>query len=180
MRTPTEMPRRRVNRGRIWLVAVAALLFIGLTSLRGIASFYTTYLWFGELHLTSVWRGVLGTKLVLAIAFTVLFFVLLYVDLFIVDRTSPRFAVFGQEDELVQRYREIVGPHAGKVRLVISALFALLAGTGTSSHWNDWLLFRHSVSFDLPDPQFHRDASWYMFRLPFLSFLVNWWFVAIV
>src|SRR5437763_1735989 len=111
MRAPTDLPRRRSTRGRIWLVIAGIALFVLFTSARGIASFYTTYLWFGELHLTQVWRGVLGTKLVLAVAFTLTFFVLLYVDLLIIDRSSYRFAMLGPEDEVVQRYRDTVGPH---------------------------------------------------------------------
>src|SRR5437870_5290126 len=61
MRAQADLPRRRSgNRNRIIIVAVIAVLFVLVTSLRGIASFYTTYLWFGELKLTSVWKGVLG------------------------------------------------------------------------------------------------------------------------
>ena len=181
MRSPTDRDRGRSrSRGRIGLIVFGVIAFFGLTSLRGIAGFWTTYLWFQELGLTSVWRGVLGTKIVLVLVFTSVFFVLLLANLAIADRLAPRFRAIGPEDELVQRYRQVVGPHAAKVRVGVSVLFALLAGTGVSVQWQNWLLFRNSVDFGVKDPQFGRDVSYFVFKLPFLSFLVDWAFVAFV
>ena len=172
--------RRRGTRGRIALIATAVVLFFGLTSLRGIAGFYTTYLWFDELGYTSVWRGVLGTKIMLAAVFSLVFFAAMFLSLVIADRLAPRFRAIGPEDELVQRYRQLVGPHGGKVRVAVAALFALLVGTGVSAQWQNWLLFRNSVDFGIDDPQFGKDIGYFVFKLPFLSFLVDWSFVAVV
>ena len=180
MRVTPEAPRRgRRASKRILLLVAGVVLFTGLTSLRGIAHFYTNYLWFDELGYTSVWRGVLGSKLLLALVFSALFFGLLLLNLWIADRVAPRFRAFGPEDELVQRYRQAVGKRAGLVRAGVALLFALLVGTGASSQWNSWLLFRNSVDFGgATDPEFGRDIGFYVFRLPFLSFVVNWLFVA--
>ena len=181
MRTTGEAHRRRkLSKGRVGLIIFGVIAFFGLTSLRGVAGFWTTYLWFDELDITSVWRGVLGAKILLVLAFTAVFFVLMLANLTIADRLAPRFRTIGPEDELVQRYREVVGPHTGKVRLGVSALFALLAGTGVSAQWHNWLLFRNAVDFGVQDPQFGRDVGYFVFRLPFLSFLVDWAFVAVV
>jgi len=181
MRAPADRGRRRRrSSGRIGLIAFGVIAFFGLTSLRGIAGFWTTYLWFQELGLTSVWKGVLGMKIILVVVFTGLFFVLLLANLVIADRLAPRFRAIGPEDELVQRYRQVVGPHAGKVRLGVSVLFALMAGTGVSAQWHNWLLYRNAVNFGIKDPQFGRDVGYFVFKLPFLSFLVDWAFVAIV
>ena len=181
MRSPADMPRRRRRPpNRVWLVVVGMVLFFGLTSLRGIAGFYTTYLWYEELDLTGVWSGVLGSKILLAVVFSVAFFAAMFANLVIADQVAPRFRALGPEDELVQRYRQVVGPHAGKVRIGVAVLFALLAGTGVSAQWQNWLLFRNSVDFGVTDPQFGRDLGFFVFRLPFLSFLVEWAFVAVV
>src|SRR5207237_2741853 len=113
MRSPTDLPRRRrrSSRSRVGIVIAIVAAFVLLTSLRSVAGFYTDYLWFKEVHLTGVFRGVLGTQLFLAVTFTLLFFILAFANLFIVDRVAPRFRGGGPEDELVQRYREIMGPH---------------------------------------------------------------------
>src|SRR6516162_10053165 len=181
MKAPTDLPRRRRRiRGRIWIVVGVVLLVLLLTSLRSLAGFYTDYLWFKELHFTSVFRGVLVVQVVLALVFTALFFAMMFTSLTIADRVAPKFRPVGPEDELVQRYREAVGPHAGKVRVIVSLIFALFAGIGTRSQWNNCLLFGHSVSFHQTDPQFHKDISFYVFQLPFIRFVVNWLFVALV
>jgi uncharacterized membrane protein (UPF0182 family) len=177
------MPRPRLprpNRRRIAILVAVSVFFFLLTSLRGIASFYTDYLWFKEVGFTSVWRGVLGAKLLLAAVFTAVFFVGMWASLTIADRIAPRFRPVGPEDELVQRYREAVGPHAAAVRTAVAALFALIFGLGVSAQWQNWILFRNATSFGIKDPQFGRDIGFFVFRLPFMSFLVNWAFVAVV
>ena len=68
MRSPGDLPQRRrrvrrSTRSRVILLVVAAAIVVLLTSLRGIAGFYTDYLWFDELGFTPVWRGVLGAKI---------------------------------------------------------------------------------------------------------------------
>jgi uncharacterized protein len=185
MRAPSDLPRRprRATRGRVGILVVLVVLFILLTSLRSVAGFYTDYLWFKEIHFTSVFRGVLVVQLLLAVFFTLFFFGLMLLSLTIADRIAPRFRPVGPEDELVQRYREAVGPHGSKVRIIVSAIFALFAGIGTRSQWNNWILFRYGTSFtgpDAKDPQFHKNIGFYVFQLPFIKFVVDWLFVAIV
>jgi uncharacterized membrane protein (UPF0182 family) len=181
-RPPTDVPNvdRRAPRGRVGLVVIGAVAFVVLTSLRGIAGFYTDYLWFDELDLTSVWRGILTAKVGLSVLFTLAFFVLMWANLAIADRIAPRFRPFGPEDEIVARYQELVGPYAGKVRVGMAALFALIAGTGASAQWGNWILFRNAVDFEVADPQFGLDLGFYVFRLPFLTRVVDWAFVALI
>ena len=183
MRPPTEMPRRSVrssNRGRILLVvAVVAFLFL-VASLRGIAGVYTDYLWFDALNLEQVWEGVVLAKIVLAAIFISLFFVLMFVNLWVADRLAPRFRPTGPEEELLERYHDVVAPRANLVRGAISLLFALIAGAGTASQWNSWILFRNRVDFGIDDPQFGMDVGFYVFTLPFVSFLTSWLFAALV
>ena len=106
------------------------------------------------------------------LVFTAFFFVLMLVNLVIADRLAPRTRAMGPEDEMVERYRSYVAPYAGRVRVVISAFFAFVVGSGVSSQWSEWILFRNHVSFGQKDPQFHRDIGFYVFQLPFLRFVV--------
>src|SRR3981081_909714 len=127
MRSPSDLPRRqrRPIRGRIWILVGVVVFFVLITSLRSLAGFYTDYLWFKELHFSGIFTDILGIKIVLAIVFTALFFLLMWHNLHIADRLAPRFRPVGPEDELVQRYREAIGPHAPKVRIAVSVVFAL-------------------------------------------------------
>jgi hypothetical protein len=161
-------------------VVGAVVLFFLITSLRGIAGFYTDYLWFDSLHLAGVWKGVLGAKLALAAIFTVGFFVLMWVNLVIADRLAPPFRPAGPEEEFIERYHEIVGGRASWVRAGTAIVLALIAGPPVSGEWNSWLLFTNGGSFGVKDPQFDTDIGFYVFKLPFLSFLTGWLFAALL
>ncbi|MGI8793110.1 MAG: UPF0182 family membrane protein [Acidimicrobiales bacterium] len=171
---------RRPGRGRSWLLIAGAVVFVVLTSLQAIATFYTDYLWFGTLGLSSVWRGLISVKVGLAVVFSLVFFALMLINLIIADRLAPRFRPMGPEDEIVARYQETVGTHANKVRLGVAALFALIAGSGVSGQWQNWLLYRNAVDFGTKDPQFGRDVGFFIFSLPFITYVIDWLFVALV
>ena len=177
---PVERRRRPVNR-RVWIGGLVAVAVVLLVSLRGIAGFYTDYLWFQELGFTEVWRGLLVAKGLPAVVFTVAFFLLILGNLIIADRLAPRFRPAGPEEELVARYRQVVGPYASRVRLAVAGFLALVAASGLTSQWQQWLLFRNRVPFGGPgDPQFGTDIGFYIFTLPFLRFLFEWTFAALV
>ena len=184
MRAPTDMPRRpprtSSRRGRTILVVAAVALFLLLTSLRGIAGFYTDYLWFDSLDRSAVFSGVLGAKLALAGIFTGAFFVLLWVNLVIADRMAPPFRPAGPDEEFLERYHDVVDPRIGWVRAGVSLLLALIAGAGVSGEWDSWILFTNGGSFGVDDPQFDTDIGFYVFKLPFLSFLTGWLFAALL
>lgn len=156
------------------------LIIVLLASLRGLAGFYTNYLWFQEVGFSATWRGLIAAKLVPTLVFSAFFFVLMIVNLVIADRLAPRTRAMGPEDEIVERYRSYVAPYSGRVRFAVSAFFAFVVGSGVSSQWADWILFRNHVSFGQRDPQFHRDIGFYVFQLPFLRFVSQWLFVAFV
>ncbi|WCO67561.1 UPF0182 family protein [Iamia majanohamensis] len=191
MRPPSDMPRRSSGkrrlrlpsgRGRVVLIVALVLLFVLATSLRGIAGFYTDYLWFDSLDLSSVWRGVLGAKVSLVVIFTLVFFALMWVNLTLAERLSGRTVRFGgsSEDELVLRYRELVGRRSLLIRGATAGLLAIIAGSGTSSQWNNWILFTNHTDFGAEDATFGVDIGFYVFQLPFLRFVASWFFSALI
>lgn len=189
MQSPTDLPRRPsrgTTRARVVLVLVVGAVILALTSVRGIAGVYTDYLWFSSLDVTSVWKGVLWAKTVLFLVFTVVAFALVWVNLAIAGRLAPAdgpVAVarpIGPQEEALRRLQEVVNVRPRVVRLVVAGVLALLFGTGVVNQWNEWILFRNAVDFGTTDPQFHRDIGFYVFRLPFLSFLVDWLFVVLI
>ncbi len=181
MRVPTT--ERRSFRLRAWIIGAAVLLIILLFSLRGLAGFYTDYLWFQSLGQGSTWRELLGAKVIPAVVFTAFFFVILLASLMIADRLAPKLrpaAPASPEDELVNRYQEVTSRYQGRIRVGVSVFFALIAGIGVSSQWQNWILFTHRVDFGITDPQFHRDVGFYVFQLPFIRFILNWLFAGLV
>ena len=165
------------NRSRTLLAVVIVLLVLLALSLRAIATFWTGFLWFDILDLTSVWRRLLSAKVTLGVATTLVFFVLLWANLVLADRLAPRFrSVVGPDDELLVRYRELVAGRQRLVWLVVSLLIAIIPGFSASAQWKEWLLFRFGGSFGTDDPQFGTDIGFFVFKLPFLSTVVDWMF----
>ncbi|MAV61055.1 MAG: hypothetical protein CMQ83_01680 [Gammaproteobacteria bacterium] len=182
MQPPEEMKprRRRTNRARVLLGLGGLAVFLFFTSIRGLAGFWTDYLWFDSLSLSSVWASVLWAKIGLGLLFTAIFFVAIWISLFIADRLAPKVRPPGPEDELSRRWQQFTAPRSILVRSVISLLFALLVGAGVSSQWQSWLFFTNRVDFGIVDQQFGIDVGFYVFQLPFLTFVVNWAFAAIL
>jgi len=176
---PVEGHRRPFGL-RAWLIGGAVVLFVLLLSLRGLSRFYTDYLWFKDVRYAHTWRSLLSAKLLPALIFSAVFFVVLLVNLIVADRIAPRYRGTGPEDEIIERYRGYVAPYAGRVRVLVALFFSLIMGSGVSAQWQNWILFANSTSFGTKDPQFHKDISFYVFRLPFLQFAAGWIFAALL
>jgi uncharacterized membrane protein (UPF0182 family) len=179
MRIPTQEPRRRF-RLRGWIIGAIVLVIVLLFSLRGLAGFYTDYLWFDSVGQGSTWSRLLAARVAPALVFTVVFFVIMFVNLVIADRLAPKYRSMGPEDELIARYHQFAGPYTMRIRIGVSLFFALIAGIGVSSQWKQWVLFTHYQSFHQVDPQFHKDIGFYVFQLPFLKFISEWLFAGLV
>jgi uncharacterized membrane protein (UPF0182 family) len=163
----------------ILIVIVALILSIFL--IQALADAYTNYLWYSSLHLTMIWRSIVETKLGLGAVFSGLFFLACWTSLWVVDALAPVDIYVAPEYELVRRYRASFGRYRITVRTVVSLLLALIVGAGTSGQWQHWLLFENGGKFPgATDPQFHRNVGYYVFKLPFLSFLVDWFLVALL
>lgn len=170
----------RFRRG---LIILAAVVLVLLFSLRGLASFYVNFLWFDSIAQASTWRGLLAAKVVPALVFTIGFFVIMWVNLLVADRLAPplrKMRAPTSEDELVSRYQEITARYRGRIRVGVSLFFALIAGLGVSAQWKQWILFTNSVDFGTKDPEFGLDIGFYVFKLPFINFLIDWLFAGFV
>ena len=189
MRIPSDMPaqprarrRRRIgHKGRIILIAAVVLLFLLFLSARGIAGFWTDYLWYDALGFGQVFRNLLVSRIALAAIFTLLFATLLCVNLWVADRLAPRVRAPGPEEQFLERYQDILrGRRVWFARIGVSLLFGLIAGVPVAAQWRDWILFTNSVSFGAKDPLFGVDIGFYVFRLPFLTFVIDWLFASMV
>jgi len=118
----------------------------------------------------------------LVIVASLIAFGLFWVNLWLVDRLSPRRRLPSDtpEEELLVRFQEWIEPRAGRVRLGISALLGIMLGLGGSVWWQEWLLFRSGTSFGVEDPIFNNDLSLYVFQLPFYNVLFGWFFQLIL
>ena len=164
------------NRARIVLVILVVLLLVLFLSARGIR---ITNPVGSSRWPARVFTRVLRAKIGLGLVFT-LGLLLSTLNLTLADRVNPPPMPEGVDEAIVERYREIVGRRVWLVRIGISLLLGFIAGAPASSQWKEWLLFNNAVRFGVKDPQFGQDVSLYVFRLPFLTFVVDWLFAAFV
>lgn len=184
MRSPTDVPSspRRLSFAsrRFWIGLAVAILLIGFTSLHSLAVFWTDQMWFSQGGFGSVFSKLLVIKTGLFLVFGLVFFALMWGNLLLTNKFGARVLSFEPEDEVIRRYQNVVRPYARRIYAGIAALMALVAGFNATSQWNAYLLFSHAKSFGTTDPLFHKDVSFYVMTLPFLSFIVTWLIVALV
>jgi uncharacterized membrane protein (UPF0182 family) len=170
----SERPASGRRRGRWWLLGIVVVIIIGLVSVRSLAGIYTDSLWFSSVNYHNVFSTLLVIKLGLFGVFGAIFFATLWINLVVCDRLAGDDIVLAQEDELVRRYQQFVRPYAGRLYVALAFFMALIAASGTIGEWQNWILFRHGGNFGITDPQFHKDIGFYVFKLPFLYFVVDW------
>ena len=183
MRSPEDLEERPTptrSRWRVVLVVVAVVLVVMLASLRSLAGLWTDQMWFGSVGKGQVFNTLLAVKVGLAVVFGLLFFVGLLVNLIVVDRIGRSAVLVDPEDEMVRRYQMAVRPYARRIYLGLAAVFGVGAGVTSISQWQNWLLFTHAKNFGVKDPQFGKDVGFYIFKMPFIEFLISWLLVSLI
>ena len=175
---PVDRPRRRVS-GRGVLIVLGGLFLFVLIFGRAIARFYVDFLWHDSLGRNDVFWGAIGAKVTLFVGFFLIFAIIAGINLFVADRTAPE-SFPANVHPYVERFHEIFGRRLRLLRYGVAVMFALLLATPAIARWQEWLLFRNSQSFGTSDQQFGRDVGFYVFELPFLTFLLDWMFAAVI
>jgi hypothetical protein len=168
----------------IVILAVILLLILG----HRIASFYTDLLWFRSVGLSSVWAKTVTIETGLGTTFCLIFLALLWGNLWLADRLAPGTAPAPPGDELVARWQQLATNHMQWIRAVVAILFALIGGVSAHAQWNNWLLFSNAAQYTTAsapwknglDPLNHLNDGFYVFKLPFLQWVVGWAFSALV
>jgi uncharacterized membrane protein (UPF0182 family) len=167
------------DRGR-WLLIVGAVLLVAfLLSARTLSGFYIDYLWHDSVDRNDVFWGVLGSKIFLFVMAAVVFITIAVVNLLIADRLAPS-SFSANMHPVVERFHDIFGRRLRLVRFGLAILFGLLFALPATGHWQEWLLFRNSQSFGIEDAQFDTDIGFYIFQLPFITFVIDWLYAAVI
>ena len=146
--TATPMPGRR--RLIIIVVVVLAALLLAFTALSG---FFVDILWFREVRLSDVFWTVLRTKVFLGLALGLTFFVLLYSNLWIVRRITPRYPALTPDQEILERYRMQFEPYVRWLLPLLALVIAFLVGVGATTHWQTYLLWRNGAGLIVREPR---------------------------
>ena len=144
---------------RLSIIILIAVLIIGLfVSLIG---FISDFLWFREMGYLSVFFKQIVTQLKVGIPTFVVISVLVY--LYLNRLKKGYFSKIASSEETNLK-------KLGKTTVVLSILFVIFATImAVMQLWFEILKFANSTSFDLNDPLFGFDISFYIFKLDFLT-----------
>ncbi len=158
---------------------IVAVVVVLLASMRTLAVIWTDQMWFSQGGYGQVFNTLMATKIGLGVVFGLIFFGLMWGNLMLTDRFGARDLGFDPEDDVVRRYQNAVRPYAGRIYAAVAVVTGFIAGLNASSQWQTWLLFIHRQSFGQTDALFHKNVGFYVFTLPFVSFVVTWTLVSL-
>ncbi len=141
----------------IILMSIILVLVLFLTMIQ----FITDFMWFKEMGYTDVFFKQLVTQLTVGVPTFII--VTALVQVYLTHLKKTYFAqIASSEDTNLKGLK--------KTTLILSIIFGALATfMAVSQLWFEILKFANSTSFDLADPLFKLDISFYIFRLEFLK-----------
>ncbi|RWU82047.1 hypothetical protein CWN80_12400 [Janibacter hoylei PVAS-1] len=169
-------PSRRVPRGRVGKVAFVVAVVLLLLSLA--ASLWTESLWFSSLGYSDMWWTRLRTQVLLFVLGGLITALPIGLSLWLAHRTRPMSVPMTPGEQALAQYRRAIEPFRKVAAIALPAVFGVLGGLAAAGQWQTWLLWRNGSSTGTTDAEFGRDISYYLFALPWWSFVVGFLTVA--
>ena len=172
-----------------FIIGAIIIAFLALTSFLSLGvNLYTDWLWFESINFSSVFKTILSTKIIMRLGSWLLFTVFLFINLYFTkDRVLELFENEDKQEESVielnqsdNKYSNLLSSKRLKwIYLIASLIIGFIFSSISLNSWKTVLKFLNSTSFNLTDPIFNNDLSFYIFKLPLyqlgyqlLSFLV--------
>lgn len=161
--TPENIPRIS---GRFWVIAF--IVFIVFVSFNRAVELYTDWLWFKAVGYSQIFTTEFSAKVITFLAAAVIFVILFLANTAIARWQVKRNTLFFSDETLVAQKMVTY------VVLAVALLLAWLVGSTASANWLTVLEYLKQVSFNIADPIFGMDVSFYIFTLPLMKFLQGW------
>ncbi|MFC1728202.1 UPF0182 family protein [Nanoarchaeota archaeon] len=143
-----------------WLKkGIVAIIIVLILSFSRLAHLITEFLWFKNLDFSSIFLISLKAKIFLFLIAAITFFIFAAINLKIASRFH--------NTEFTYKYK-------------IAAILSIFVAIPISANWFTVLQYFNQVTFNLIDPIFLKDVSFYIFSLPFFLFLWNSLFIILL
>ncbi|WP_041720151.1 UPF0182 family membrane protein [Alkaliphilus metalliredigens] len=154
------------NRKKV-IIGLGIFIFIFLFGfLSEILSFITDYQWFQELGYESVFLTKLKTQLQIGIPLFIVGTILYYLYLIGLKKEYYK--------QIKSYHMDISEKRVNQILILPAFVFGLMTSTSVAgSLWFDILLYANAKPFNLTDPLFNNDITYYLLELPFLKQLLN-------
>ncbi len=160
-----------------WMTLIAVLIgvyfIVNLTS-----DLYVDYLWFSFHGGEEVFRTLYLTRYGVHTVFALIFVGLFFFNFFLFRILGGKGRIFS--NNILDRLQiPVLGSPRRALMLILSAgvvFVAFIMGGAASAFWKEYLMYMNGVPFEgFPkDPIFNLDIGFYVFSLPFYSFLYGW------
>ncbi|NIO21864.1 MAG: UPF0182 family protein, partial [Candidatus Aenigmarchaeota archaeon] len=140
------------------------IIFILLVSFSGIINIFGDWFWFSSLGYDQVFLKMLLTSVTLGVIFGLSFFIFAFINI----KAAKRFSVRKSERGKAKGMEKIL--------ILLAGLFAIMLGI-TFSNWEVFLKFLNPSVFGIADPVFGMDIAFYVFTLPFYSYIAGFFVV---
>lgn len=165
------------NLKKMLLITIIILLGFFIPKLIG---FYSDFLWFKELGYQTVFLKTITSKLIIALCtFLPVFLISFFVLRFSLTKKSN---IHIEKDNVIE-IKEKNKTFSTQLNIIISFILAFLATSlTTNSLWEEILLFLNQVPFQINDPIFNKDVSFYIFNLSLyetIYFLFMFFFIVL-
>jgi len=162
----------------ILIVILTSIYFFSL-----FIDYYSDWLWFKNLGYQTVFDTFVFAQIISFLLFFIIFILFLSVHIRLAYKrgSEGRYNYVPTENDPRKVFLSL---YKGKVIFwfwaVIILFLAIIMASSASYQWNDFLKYIHSSSFNLKEPIFGMDVSFYIFKLPVYQFLVSWYIFMVV
>ncbi|MHB1000207.1 MAG: UPF0182 family membrane protein [Armatimonadota bacterium] len=171
--------RRRTTNHKPWFILGAIILFFlifgGL-----LASFYTDWLWFGEVGYRSVFWTKLTSRIELGLIAGLLFFIIVFANIWLARKMAPTVVSQYTDNSLRSRMGRLARRGFILLTLAITLGLSVLVALEAGSHWLSYQVFSNATAFGETDPIFNRDIGFFVFKLGFLQYIYGWLFFTLI
>ena len=154
------------NKGRKSLIALMVIVFIILATLTTAVAFTIDYKWFSELGYTEIFLKELVTKGKVGIPIFIVLTAILFVYFKALKKIYDRKMLEFESKGVSKKYNKWILLGSAVTSGFLSVLI-------TDTIWYSILEFLNSTSFNVKDPVFNKDMSFYVFKLPLLEQLYS-------
>lgn len=127
--------------------------------------FYTEWTWFASEGYSAIFWKIFSAKLSLRLVSGVFFFVVLYFNLNVTRRAIRRYKSTFELQDLVEMLSE---KRITMAFVIASLILTLILSSLVTGYWTTFQQFLHSTPFGITDPVFGKDASFFVFFLPWV------------
>lgn len=159
-----------MKKGRKAVIVLAAIAFAAIV-LFTCVSIWLNATWFGKLGFGQVFSTIVWSKVGLFCGFFIIFFLFAGINIRAAfkraDVQKIKIPLSGEPVEINQKTAAILS-------VAIVFVMSIIMANNGSKQWETVLKFFNATGFDLTDPIYGRDISYYVFILPLYLFLKNW------